>query len=250
MSRSLLGNHFDIHGGGQDLQFPHHENEIAQSEACNGEKFVNYWMHNGFVRVNEEKMSKSLGNFFVLRDVLESYRAEEIRYFILGSHYRSQLNYSEEQLNNARAALQRLYAALLDSEAVEVPADSEYQRRFETAMLDDFNTAEALAVLFDLTREINRTKQSGSDEQHALASLLRYLGGIIGLLQSNPEEFLKSQAGQGDGLSDLEVDALVEQRWQARQDKDWTKADQIRDQLTASGIEIEDGAEGTRWRRK
>ena len=250
MSNSLLGNHFDIHGGGQDLQFPHHENEIAQSEACNGEKFVNYWMHNGFVRVNEEKMSKSLGNFFVLREVLESYRAEEIRYFILGSHYRSQLNYSEEQLNNARAALQRLYAALLDTDAVDVPADSEYQRRFETAMQDDFNTAEALAVLFDLTREINRTKQSRSEEQHALASLLRYLGGIIGLLQSDPDDFLKSQAGQGGGLSDAEVDALVEQRWQARQDKDWAKADQIRDQLTAAGIEIEDSPEGTRWRRK
>ena len=250
MSRSLLGNHFDIHGGGQDLQFPHHENEIAQSEACNGEKFVNYWMHNGHVQVNEEKMSKSLGNFFVLREVMENYRAEEIRYFMLSSHYRSPLNYSDEQLNNARAALQRLYATLLDTDTVEIPKNSEYQQRFEAALKDDFNTAEALAVLFDLVREINRIKQSGTDEQHALASLLRFLGGIVGLMQSDPEGYLKSQAGQGDGLNDTEVDALVEQRWQARLDKDWAKADQLRDQLTAAGIEIEDGVDGTRWRRK
>jgi cysteinyl-tRNA synthetase len=143
MSNSLLGNHFDIHGGGHDLQFPHHENEIAQSESCNGEKFVNYWMHNGFVQVNQEKMSKSLGNFFIVRDVLENYRAEEVRYFILGSHYRSQLNYSEDQLDNARAALQRLYAALQDTETVEIPQQSDYQRRFDQAMSDDFNTASA-----------------------------------------------------------------------------------------------------------
>jgi len=250
MSSSLLGNHFDIHGGGQDLQFPHHENEIAQSEACNGEKFVNYWMHNGFVRVNEEKMSKSLGNFFVLRDVLQSYRPEEIRYFMISSHYRSQLNYSQEQLDNARAALQRLYAALLDTDAVSVPADSDFQQRFEAALCDDFNTAEALAVLFDLAREINRAKTDGNGQQHALASLLRYLGGIIGLLQSDPELYLKSQAGQGAGLTDAEVDALVEQRWQARQRKDWAEADRIRDQLLDAGIEIEDATEATRWRRK
>ena len=250
MSSSLLGKHFDIHGGGQDLQFPHHENEIAQSEACHGEKFVNYWMHNGFVRVNEEKMSKSLGNFFILREVLETYRAEEIRYFIISSHYRSQLNYSEDQLNNARAALQRLYAALLDADAVDVPGGTEYQQRFETALCDDFNTAEAVAVLFDLAREVNRAKSDASDERHGLASLLRHLGGIIGLLQSDPEEYLKSQAGRAGGLSDEEVDALVEQRWQARRQKDWAAADRIRDQLTEAGIEIEDAADGTRWRRK
>ena len=250
MSNSLLGKHFDIHGGGQDLQFPHHENEIAQSEACHGEKFVNYWMHNGFVRVNEEKMSKSLGNFFVLRDVLETYRAEEIRYFIISSHYRSQLNYSEDQLNNARAALQRLYAALLDTDAVAVPAQSDFQKRFEAALCDDFNTAEAVAVLFDLAREINRAKAAGSGEQHQLASLLRYLGGVIGLLQSRPEEYLKSRAGQDGGLADADVDALIEQRWQARRQKDWATADRIRDQLVDAGIEIEDGADGTRWRRK
>jgi cysteinyl-tRNA synthetase len=251
MSRSLLGNHFDIHGGGQDLQFPHHENEIAQSEACNGEKFVNYWMHNGFVRVNEEKMSKSLGNFFILREVLENYRAEEIRYFIISSHYRSQLNYSEEQLDNARAALQRLYAALQDTWPADVPADSDYQRRFEDALNDDFNTANAIAVLFDLVREVNRAKSEQSPERHELASLLRYLGGVLGLLQADAEDFLKSRAGQSGagGLSDTAIDELVAARLQARADKDWANADRIRDELSAAGIVIEDGADGTRWRR-
>jgi cysteinyl-tRNA synthetase len=249
MSGSLLGNHFDIHGGGQDLQFPHHENEIAQSECCNGEKFVNYWMHNGFVRVNEEKMSKSLGNFFVLREVLENYRAEEIRYFIVSSHYRSQLNYSEEQLDNARAALLRLYASLQDTDPVQIPEGSEYQRRFEQALSDDFNTANAIAVLFDLAREVNRAKNEQRSEQHALATLLRYLGGIIGLLQADAGEFLKSQAGAGVGLSDTAIDELVEQRLQARAGKNWADADRIRDELSAAGIVIEDGAEGTRWRR-
>jgi len=249
MSNSLLGNHFDIHGGGQDLQFPHHENEIAQSESCNGEKFVNYWMHNGFVRVNEEKMSKSLGNFFVLREVLENYRAEEIRYFIISSHYRSQLNYSEDQLNNARAALLRLYAALQDTTTVDVPMNSEYQQRFEKALCEDFNTANAIAVLFDLTRHINRAKSEQRQDQHSLASLLRYLGGIIGLLQSDAENYLKSRAGHDLGLSDTAIDELIEQRLQARAARDWASADRIRDELTAAGIVIEDGAEGTRWRR-
>ncbi len=250
MSGSLLGNHFDIHGGGQDLQFPHHENEIAQSESCNQEKFVNYWMHNGFVRVNEEKMSKSLGNFFVLREVLENYRAEEIRYFIVSSQYRSQLNYSEEQLDNARAALQRLYAALQDTDSVEVVANTEYQQRFDRAMCDDFNTAGAIAVLFDLARDINRAKTDGSDDRHSLASLLRCLAGVIGLLQSNPEEYLKSQAGKDDGLEDAEIDRRIEARLQARNNRDWAAADRIRDELIADGIEIEDGPEGTRWRRR
>jgi cysteinyl-tRNA synthetase len=250
MSMSLLGNHFDIHGGGQDLQFPHHENEIAQSEAASGEKFVNYWMHNGFVRVNEEKMSKSLGNFFILREVLESYRAEEIRYFIVSSHYRSQLNYSEDQLDNARAALQRLYAALLDTRVAEVDMDSDYARRFDAAMCDDFNTAGAVAVLFDLVRAINRAKQAGDDAQHGLASLLRELGGVLGLLQDDPESYLKSRAGQEAGLDDAELERLIELRQQARAEKNWAEADRIRDQLAAAGIEIEDGPDGTRWRRR
>ena len=251
MSNSLLGNHFDIHGGGQDLQFPHHENEIAQSEACNGEKFVNYWMHNGFVRVNEEKMSKSLGNFFVLREVLENYRAEEIRYFIISSHYRSQLNYSEEQLDHARSALQRFYTALQDTETVEVPADSEYQQRFEQALNDDFNTASAIAVMFDLVRDINRAKSEQQGAQHALASLLRYLGGIIGLLQADAEDFLKSAAvARVTGLSDVAIDELIEQRLQARADKNWADADRIRDELSARPVSLSrTAANGTRWRR-
>jgi cysteinyl-tRNA synthetase len=249
MSRSLFGNHFDIHGGGQDLQFPHHENEIAQSEACNDEKFVNYWMHNGFVRVNDEKMSKSLGNFFILREVLESYRAEEIRYFIVSSHYRSQLNYSEEQLDNARAALQRLYAALQDSQLVEPPQSSDYQLRFEKALDDDFNTANAVAVLFDLARDINRARSEGDDRQHQLASLLRQLGGVLGMLQADPGEYLKSQAGQGNGLSDSAIEELVAARLQARSEKDWATADRIRGELSDAGIAIEDGNGTSRWRR-
>ena len=249
MSRSLFGNHFDIHGGGQDLQFPHHENEIAQSECCNDEKFVNYWMHNGFVRVNEEKMSKSLGNFFILREVLDSYRAEEIRYFIVSSHYRSPLNYSEEQLDNARSALQRLYAALLDTKLTALPQDNDYQKRFEAALDDDFNTANAVAVLFDLVREINRSKREQQERQHELASLLRHLGGLRGLLQADAEEFLKSRAGQSAGLSDTAIEDLISARLQARADKDWASADRIRDELSEAGIVIEDGNDGTRWRR-
>ena len=206
-------------------------------------------MHNGFVRVNEEKMSKSLGNFFVLREVLENYRAEEIRYFIVSSHYRSQLNYSEEQLDHARSALQRFYTALQDTETVEVAADSEYQKRFEQALNDDFNTASAIAVMFDLARDINRAKSEQQGAQHALASLLRYLGGIIGLLQADAEDFLKSGSGQGAGLSNVAIDELIEQRLQSRADKNWADADRIRDELVAAGIIIEDGANGTRWRR-
>ncbi len=248
MSTEMLGNHFDIHGGGQDLQFPHHENEIAQSECCTGEKFVNYWMHNGFVRVNEEKMSKSLGNFFTIRDVLKEYRAEEIRFFILSSHYRSQINYSDEQLDQSRSGLERLYSALLDVETGDVPQGTEYQQRFEGAMNDDFNTADAIAVLFDLARELNRTKAEKSTEVVALASLLRYLAGIIGLLEADAAEFLKSSVTD-DGLSDESIDQKVAQRHQAKADKDWTLADQIRDELTGAGIILEDSADGTRWRR-
>jgi cysteinyl-tRNA synthetase len=249
MSTQMLGNHFDIHGGGQDLQFPHHENELAQSESCTGETFVNYWMHNGFVRVNEEKMSKSLGNFFVLRDVLKDFKAEEIRYFIISSHYRSPLNYSEEQLHNARSALQRLYGALLDTPAVEVPENSNYQDRFEQALNDDFNTANAVAVLFDLVREINREKAGNPGKANSLASLLKYLAGIIGLLQTDPEEYLKSQVSGDAGLADEAIDSMIQQRLDARNNRDWAAADRIRDELSAAGISIEDSAEGTRWRR-
>jgi cysteinyl-tRNA synthetase len=249
MSMQMLGNHFDIHGGGQDLQFPHHENELAQSECYTGETFVNYWMHNGHVRVNEEKMSKSLDNFFTLREVMKDYKAEEIRYFILSSHYRSQLNYSENQLNNARSALQRLYGALLDTQSVDLPQNSDYANRFEAAMNDDFNTVNAMAVLFDLAREINRAKSDDPDAVDALASLLRYLGGIIGLLEKDAGDFLKLKPGPGDGLADDEIEAMIQQRLDARNDKDWKQADRIRDELGAVGIAIEDGPEGTRWRR-
>jgi len=247
MSTEMLGNHFDIHGGGQDLQFPHHENEIAQSECCTGEKFVNYWMHNGFVRVNEEKMSKSLGNFFTIRDVLKEYRAEEIRFFILSSHYRSQLNYSDQQLDLARSALIRLYSALLDI-APEEPQDSEYQQRFEAAMQDDFNTADALAVLFDVARDLNRAKTEQSAEAAALAGLLRKLAGILGLLEADAAEYLKSSVTE-NGLSDTEIEQMIASRQQAKTDKNWTLADQIRNELTQAGIIIEDSADGTRWRR-
>ena len=249
MSTQMLGNHFDIHGGGQDLQFPHHENEIAQSESCTGEKFVNYWMHNGFVRVNEEKMSKSLGNFFTLRDVLKEYKAEEIRYFIIGSHYRSQLNYSEEQLNNARSGLQRLYGALLDTQSGDIPQGTRYQQQFTQALCDDFNTANAIAVLFDLVREINRAKTDNPGNVNSMASLLKYLAGIIGLLQSDPDAYLKSAVSGSSGLTDKVIDAMIQQRLEARKNKNWGEADRLRDELVDAGISIEDGVDGTRWRR-
>jgi len=252
MSTQALGNHFDIHGGGQDLQFPHHENEIAQSEACTGEPFVNYWMHNGFVRVNEEKMSKSLGNFFTIRDVLKEYRAEEIRFFILSSHYRSPLNYSEEQLDQARSGLERLYTALLDVTPVaQAEGASEYSERFQTAMLDDFNTADAVAVLFDLARELNRAKQEEPERAAGLAALLLELSAIVGIGQQDPEAYLRSQVGEANakGLSDAQIDQLLEERVQAREGKNWAEADRIRDLLQEQGVILEDAAGMTRWRR-
>jgi cysteinyl-tRNA synthetase len=248
MSTEMLGNHFDIHGGGHDLQFPHHENEIAQSECSTGEKFANYWIHNGLIRIDGEKMSKSLGNFFVLRDVLKEYRAEEIRFFILSSHYRSPLNFSDEQLEHARNALARLYTSLLDVPVGDVAGDDEYLQRFDEAMNDDFNTAEALAVLFDLARELNRAKSESSDQAGMLAVRLKSLAGLLGLLQADPEQFLQSSISD-EGLSDSEIEAKIEQRLQAKKDKNWALADQIRDELTEAGIQLEDSAEGTRWRR-
>ncbi len=255
MSTHCLGSHFDIHGGGMDLKFPHHENEIAQSEAATGEHFVNYWMHNGFVKVDEEKMSKSLGNFFTVREILQRYRAEEVRYFILASHYRSPLNYSQENLDNSKAALTRLYTALRGLSAVAAdPAESSYTDAFHAAMSDDFNTPEAIAVLFEIAREINRHRDTAREEAQRLGGLLRHLGGVLGLLQSEPETFLReltgSAASADAGLSDAAIDGLIARRLLARADKDWAEADRIRDELDAHGILLEDGAAGTSWRRK
>jgi len=253
MSTCCLGNTFDIHGGGQDLQFPHHENEIAQSEAATGEKFVNLWMHNGFVRIDDEKMSKSLGNFFTIREILEKYRAEDVRYFILASHYRSPLNYADTMLDSAGAALSRLYTALRDTNATEMNADStEYVQRFEAAMNEDFNTAEAIAVLFDLANSINKLKTGDTGKTSTLAgtlaATLKHLGSILGLLEDNPEDYLKS-GGTENALGDAEIDSLIQQRTQAKADKNWGEADRIREELKVQGIELEDKGAQTSWRR-
>jgi cysteinyl-tRNA synthetase len=248
MSTQALGHHFDIHGGGLDLQFPHHENEIAQSEAACGCKYVNYWIHNGFVRVDNEKMSKSLGNFFTIRDVLKKYDPEVVRYFILASHYRSPLNYSDQHLDGAKAALTGLYTAL---RGLTLPAADEglgdYAARFYAAMDDDFATPEALAVLFDLAREVNRLR--GVDESAAAqhGALLKHLAGLLGLLQREPQAFL--QGGAAGGLADAEIERLIAERLAARKNKDWATSDRIRDELKAQGVVLEDAAGGTTWRR-
>ncbi|EIJ41314.1 cysteinyl-tRNA synthetase [Beggiatoa alba B18LD] len=251
MSTHCLGNHFDIHGGGMDLQFPHHENEIAQSEGATGEQFVNVWMHNGFVRVNEEKMSKSLGNFFTLRDVLQKFPAEVIRYFILNSHYRSPLNYGDQQLDAAQQALTRLYTALRGLEDTGAPLDknSEFYQRFATAMNDDFNTAEAIAVLFDLSREVNRLRVDNSSQAVAVAQQLKLLGGILGILQADPEAWFKRENTSTNGLSNDAVEKLIAERQAARKAKNWAESDRIRDMLKEQGIILEDAAGVTTWRR-
>ncbi len=249
MSTCCLGNHFDIHGGGMDLQFPHHENEIAQSEGATGEKFVNLWMHNGFVRVDEEKMSKSLGNFFTIREVLKQYRPEIIRFFVLSSHYRSPLNYSDEQLDDANAALTRLYTALRCVEKITGSIVEEYKQRFQQAMDDDFNTPVAFSVLFDLARDLNSTKE---DKKRAgeLATTLVELAGVLGILQDEPEVFLKGVEND-DGLSEDDINLQIQARSEAKTNKDWAKADGIRDLLKQQGIILEDVAGGaTSWRRE
>jgi cysteinyl-tRNA synthetase len=266
MSTHSLGNHFDIHGGGRDLQFPHHENEIAQSEATTGEPFVNTWMHVGFVRVNEEKMSKSLGNFFTVREVLKQVRDPEvIRYFILASHYRSPLDYSDVSLVQAENALTRLYISLKDLPADSKGSGGDYEARFHAAMDDDFNTAAATSVLFDLAHDINRLRETEPDEAAKCAATLRRLGGILGLLQRDPEAFLKgrgvvvtykatvelrtSSAGQIT-FSDEQIDALIAQRTAARKAKNWAESDRIRDELKRQGVVLEDSPAGTTWRRQ
>ncbi|MCP3869874.1 MAG: cysteine--tRNA ligase [Gammaproteobacteria bacterium] len=248
MSTSCLGDTLDIHGGGADLTFPHHENEIAQSEGATGEPFVRYWLHNGFVRINDEKMSKSLGNFFTVREILKHYQAEEVRYFILTSQYRSPLNYDEEHLDNARGALTRFYTAMRGLPKAAPAGADDYVERFNRAMDDDFNTPEALAALFDLVREINRVRSEDESHGAALAGRLRQLGGVLGILQADPELYLRG-AGDGDAGDDGWIDDLIQQRVDARTRRDWAEADRIRDELKDRGIALEDGPEGTSWRR-
>jgi cysteinyl-tRNA synthetase len=244
MSSALLGNHFDIHGGGQDLQFPHHENEIAQSEGANQEPFVNYWMHNGFVRVDNEKMSKSLGNFFTVREVLARYDAEVVRFFVIRAHYRSPLNYSDQHLEDAKHALTRLYTALKGIDAAAGPVDwrDAHAQRFRDAMNDDFNTPEAVAVLFDLANELNKSRLSKE------ASLLKSLAGVLGLLQRQPEEFLQALPA-GEGLTPQRIEALIAERAAARKTRNFAEADRIRKALLEQGVALEDTARGTLWRR-
>ncbi len=241
MSEELLGEHFDIHGGGQDLQFPHHENEIAQSEGAHGHTFVNYWMHNGFVRVDDEKMSKSLGNFFTVREVLEKFDAEVVRFFILRAHYRSPLNYSDAHLQDAKSSLTRLYTALDGINAGNIAIDWEepHAKRFREAMEDDFNTPEAISVLFDLANEVN--KSHSADD----AGLLKELGRMLGLLQRAPRIFLQG----GNDIDSSGIEALIRQRMDARKSRNFAESDRIRDELLQSGIVLEDGPQGTTWRR-
>ena len=252
MAHDLLGEHFDIHGGGNDLTFPHHENEIAQSEAATGAKFANLWMHNGPLRIDNEKMSKSLGNFFTVREVLKVYDAEVLRHLLIASHYRSAINYSEQSLQQSESTLERFYNALkgLDTAGAKTLTNSRFEKAFIAAMDDDFNTAEAFAVLMDVVKEINRLKGEGETEAESanqLGALLVRLGSVLGVLQRTPENFLRR--GMDESIDAAHIEALIAAREQARADKHWAEADRIRDELAALHVVVEDGARGgSGWR--
>jgi cysteinyl-tRNA synthetase len=248
MNSKHLGQHFDIHGGGSDLQFPHHENEIAQSCCAHNTPYVNYWMHTGMVMVDKEKMSKSLNNFFTIRDVLVHYDAATIRYFLLSGHYRSQLNYSEDNLKQAKSALERLYTALKDLDLTVEPAAAEnFVAKFKQAMDDDFNTPEAYSVLFDMVREINRLKLTDIAQASALAVRLKELADVLGILDQDVDTFFKGETNDDEVA---QVEALIAERNRARVEKDWPAADVARDGLNALGVILEDGPSGTTWRKK
>ena len=256
MSTCCLGNHFDIHGGGSDLTFPHHENEIAQSEAANGEQYVNYWMHVGFINVDGEKMSKSLGNFFTIRDVMEKFHPEVIRYFIVSSHYRSPVNFSDTALKEAKNTLSRFYHSFKAYQQIYgAEINSQYDEalveKFNVAMRDDFNTSEAIAVLFEINKELNRAVKDELAEQAAIYyATLRHLTNILGLVQHNVDEFLKSDIGQESlSLSNDEIENLIQQRKDAKKEKNFARADEIRQNLLDQGIVLEDTRQGTLWRR-
>ncbi|MDH1104703.1 cysteine--tRNA ligase [Pseudomonas otitidis] len=246
MSTCCLGETFDIHGGGPDLVFPHHENEIAQSEAATGKLYAKAWMHAGAVRVDGEKMSKSLGNFFTIREVLEKYHPEVVRYLLVSSHYRSPINYSEDNLKEAKGALERFYTALRGLPVVEAAGGEAFVERFGAAMDDDFNSPEAVATLFEMAREVNRLRDSDPSTAAALAARMKALGGLLGLLQLEPDAFL--QAGATGKVDAAEVEGLIQARLTARAEKNWAESDRIRDQLTAMGVVLEDGKGGTTWR--
>jgi len=252
MSMHALGQHFDIHGGGQDLMFPHHENEIAQSCCATGQPFVNVWMHNGFLRIDDEKMSKSLGNFFTIKDILTTYSAEVVRFFLLSSHYRSPLNFTDSNLDEAGSALSGLYMALRGIDIADAQLSDNHVADFNTAMDDDFNTPRAIAVLHDLAHVLNRIDDKSSAQALSMAATMRYLGNVLGLLQDDPDRYL--QSGRPDtaetGITDAQIKGLIEERQAARAGRDFKRADEIRDQLTQAGILLEDGPQGTTWRRK
>ncbi|MEH6616873.1 MAG: cysteine--tRNA ligase [Porticoccus sp.] len=257
MSTCCLGDTFDIHGGGPDLPFPHHENEIAQSEAATGKKYVNYWMHAGAVRVDDEKMSKSLGNFFTIREVLKKYHPEVVRYFLLSSHYRSPINYSEDNLMEAKGGLERFYTALrpfasIPAASLDDLKGSEYYQRFVDSMNDDFNSREALAVMYDLVREINTVAKTDIKQAEVLVAKLKGMGAVLDILGTDPEAFMQGSSliDSGNNLEAEHIEALIADRVAAKKARDFSRADEIRDELLSQGVVLEDSREGTTWRRE